>query len=86
MPKPCKWRRATPSVPSVGAANTSPKIRKIMVLVVFNDFSTKNVADSWSFGSVWTLRSSFEARPTSNGPSSELKRSYEDFRSIILRN
>ena len=27
MPKPCKWRRATPSVPPVGAANASPKIR-----------------------------------------------------------
>ena len=28
MPDPCKWHRATPSVPPVGAANAYPKYRK----------------------------------------------------------
>ena len=35
MPKPCKWRRATRSVPPVGAPTASLKIRKIMF---FDDF------------------------------------------------
>ena len=83
MPKYCQWHRATPSVPPVGAANVSSKIRKIMF---FDDFSLKNDANELLIRPNLALRSGFEARPTSNGPSSELKWSYEDFRSTLINN
>ena len=52
----------------------------------FGWFFNKIVTDAWSSGLISALRSGFEARPTSNGPSSELKRSYEDFRSTLINN
>ena len=57
VPKPCKWRRATPPVPPVGAANASPKIRKIMFFDdfrwFFDDFSSKSGADDLLSGLIW---------------------------------
>ena len=47
-------------------------------------FAIKNVADDLLIRPHLTLRSGFEARPTSNEPSSELKWSYEDFRSTLI--
>ena len=90
MPKPCKWRRATPPMPPVGAANASPKIRKVMLFddfrCFFDDFALKNEAYELLIQPDLALRPGFEARPTSNGPSSELKWSYEDFRSMLINN
>ena len=90
MPKHCQWHRATPSVPPVGAANVSSKIRKIMLFDdfrwFFDDFSLKNDAYELLIRPNLALRPGFEARPTSNGPSSELKWSYEGFRSALINN
>ena len=90
MPKPYKWRRATPPVPPVGAANASSKIRKIMFFDdfwwFFDDFPTKNDTNDLLVRAHLALRSGFGARPTSNGPSSELKWSYEDFPSMWISN
>ena len=86
----CEWHHATPTVPPVGGGKRPPENPKNQENSpnwwFFDDFSTKNVAGFAHPAPSELLRSGFEARPTSNGPSSELKRSYEDFCSITLRN
>ena len=53
------------------------------ILVIF---AIKNVADDLLIRAHLPLRSGFEASPTSNRPSSELKWSYEDFRCMLVNN
>ena len=62
------------------------KSEKSCFLMILWSFFNQKCNKFCSSGLVWALRSGFEARPTSNGPSSELKRSYEDFRSTTLHN
>ena len=54
MPNPCKWHRATPPVPPINAANASPKIRKIMFLVIFlMIFQSKMTQMTCLSGHIW---------------------------------